>query len=157
MLYSIMGVAGIHVFSSDHVDVINNTAYMNSQTPTGNNGEIDANSSSDVNISNNILYSAPGKKLTSNWNNSSNVTYDYNIYFNSTNIAVLGLHDLQANPQFVNPSIDSASADFHLQSTSPAVNSGTANLAPDTDIDGNSRPSCGGYDRGSHQSTTCNK
>jgi hypothetical protein len=80
--------------------------------------------SEDVNILNNILYSASGKKLTSNWNNS-NVTYDYNIYFNSTDIAVLGPKDLQMQPQFVNPSTDSAFADFHLQSTSPAINSGT--------------------------------
>ena len=149
------GVAGIHVFSSDHVDVVNNTAYMNSQTPTANNGEIDANSSGDVNVINNILYSIPGKTVNSNWKNSPKIIYDYNIYFNSTNIAVLGPHDLQADPRFVNPSTDSASADFHLQSTSPAINSGTAHLAPHIDMNGNSRPSCGAYDRGGYESTNC--
>lgn len=150
------GGSGIHTYYSGHVDVINNTAYMNSQNPAINGGEIFAMESEDVNILNNILYSASGKKLTSNWNNS-NVTYDYNIYFNSTDIAVLGPKDLQMQPQFVNPSTDSAFADFHLQSTSPAINSGTPNLAPKTDRDRNSRPLCGAYDRGAYEFTRCDQ
>jgi len=75
------GGSGIHSYYSEHVDVINNTAYMNSQNPAINNGEIFAIASDDVNFLNNILYSISGKKLNNNSNNF-NVTYNYNIYFN---------------------------------------------------------------------------
>lgn len=145
------GGAGIHIYFSEHVDVVNNTAYMNSQSSELNYGQIDAISSNDVNILNNILYPIAGKKVN-DASDSSNVIYDYNIYFNSKDISVLGPNDLKMNPQFVNPSTDPAIADFHLQSTSPAINSGTSSLAPDTDIEGNSRSAHGGFDRGSYQS-----
>ena len=147
------GGSGIHSFYSEHVDIINNTAYMNSQSSAINNGEIYAMASADVNIMNNILYSTPGKRINNKWQDS-NLTYDYNIYFNSTDIPVVGVHDLQTDPKFVNPDTDSAIADFHLQSTSPAINSATANLAPKNDDAGHSRL-CGSYDRGAYEFTRC--
>jgi len=157
-LVSYNGGSGIHTYSSEHVDIINNTAYMNLQSPEIQtsvnkgqlgNGEIDALLSDDVNILNNIIVTAPGNKVN-NVLASFNVNVDYNIYFGSTNIPVLGPHDLQTNPQFVN-----APLDYHLQSISPAINSGTSYGAPTIDYDGNSRPSCGGIDRGAYEFTSC--
>ena len=51
------------------------------------------------------------------------------------------LHSLVATPSqlFVNP----AAFDFHLSTTSPAVNAGTSQFAPAVDFEGTARPSGG--------------
>jgi hypothetical protein len=85
-----------------------------------------------------------------------NTRMDYNIVY-KTKIAdeiTLSAHDLQQNPRFVNDSL--ASFDGHLQSNSPAINSGLAvgslsGLIPADDIEGNSRPSGAGVDRGAYE------
>ncbi len=51
------------------------------------------------------------------------------------------------DPQFVNP----AALNFHLKTTSPAINVGSSDKAPITDFDGDSRPKGGGYDLGSFE------
>lgn len=55
-----------------------------------------------------------------------------------------------ANPKFVNP----GSKDFHLQSTSPAINAGTmdsVNAGYKTDLDGNTVPQGGAVDIGAYE------
>jgi parallel beta-helix repeat protein len=140
------GGSGIHSYASDHVDIVNNTAYLNNQSPEIKDGQIFANSSSDVNILNNILYAYPGKNVNSNYNNT-NVTYNYNVYANSTIIPVKGANDIIADPKFINPSI----GDFRLQSTSPAIDKGFTWTNLTTDFAGNNRPSGAGYDIGAFE------
>ncbi|MDD1457289.1 hypothetical protein MEN95_20570 [Dolichospermum sp. ST_sed7] len=135
------GGSGIHTYESDYVDIVNNTAYLNSQSPEIDNGEIFARSSSDVKIINNILYTISGKKVNTNYNNT-NVTYNYNLYANSTIIPVKGTNDIVADPQFVNASI----GDFRLQSTSPAIDKGFSWTILTTDFAGNIRPGGEGND-----------
>ena len=55
------GGRGIHSFLSDHVDIFNNTTYMNSSHPDIQDGEITAIQSDDVNVLNNIIYASSGK------------------------------------------------------------------------------------------------
>ncbi len=59
------------------------------------------------------------------------------------------LNSFSATPSqlFVNPSGN----DYHLLSTSPAINAGTSTDAPSTDLDGNPRPSGTGYDIGAYE------
>jgi len=146
------GGAGIHVYSCQHVDVLNNTAWMNNQSPQINDGEISANSAGDVNILNNISYAPPGKVFYNSGGNDSSVVYDFNLLF-STRIKAgrfgspLGPHDIVADPIFV----ATARHDFHLKAGSPAIDSGTASLAPSTDFDGNHRPAGAGFDRGAYE------
>lgn len=140
------GGSGIHTYSSDHVDIVNNTAYLNNQTPEIKDGQIFANKSSDIVIINNILYAYPGKNVNSNWNNTK-VSYDYNLYANSTTIVVKGIHDIIADPLFVNPSI----ADFKLQARSSAINKGYTLTSLKTDFAGNPRPSGTAYDIGAYE------
>jgi len=88
--------------------------------------------------------------------NFYNLQMDYNIVY-KTKIAdqiTLSAHDLTQNPLFVNDSL--ASFDGHLQSGSPAINSGLAvgslsGLIPADDIEGNSRPGGAGVDRGAYE------
>src|SRR5439155_352799 len=55
-----------------------------------------------------------------------------------------------ANPQFVNYTGEST-GDYHLQSSSPAINVGTSNAAPTYDYDGNARPQGGAWDIGTYE------
>jgi hypothetical protein len=104
-------------------------------------------------------YTSPGDTTCYLWLDRFdfyNTQMDYNIVY-KTKIAdevKLSAHDLQQNPLFVNDSL--ASFDGHLQSNSPAINSGLAvgslsGLIPADDIEGNSRPSGAGVDRGAYE------
>jgi parallel beta-helix repeat protein len=140
------GGAGIVTYLSERVDVINNTAYMNGQSPELNGGQILAHESADVRILNNILYAYPGDKVNNNWNNT-NVTYNYNIYFNGSSIAVKGPNDRVVDPKFVNAS----AGDFRLRADSPGINNGTTWNGLKQDFAKNSRPSGGKYDIGAYE------
>ncbi len=107
------GGSGIHTFLSDHVDIVNNTAVLNNQSPEIKDGQIFANKSSDVKILRNILYAFPGKVINSNYQ-TKNVIYDYNIYLNSSKVSVKGPHDVVADSEFLNkhPTIKKISNDW---------------------------------------------
>ncbi len=137
------GGSGIHSYSSANVDIINNSSYQNSSQL--NYGEIYAQGSTNVKLYNNVMYARSGRAVNPNGSNS-NVTYNYNLYYNGTP-AVTGPNDIVGNPLYVNP----AGGDFHLQSGSPAINSGTSNLAPSNDFAYNPRPVGGAVDRGAYE------
>lgn len=139
------GGGGVHVFSSSNVDVINNTTYNNSRSPALDYAEIDAIDCDNVKLLNNIAYARTGEKCNDVYSNT-NVTYNYNIYFNGT-IAAQGANDIVADPKFENI----PNRNFHVQSTSQAIDTGTSTLAPADDLDGNNRPIGNGYDRGCYE------
>jgi hypothetical protein len=146
------GGSGIHTYSSQHVDIVNNTAWMNNHSPAINEGQIFANSAGDVTILNNIGVAPSGKYFTSSYNNATSVLSDYNLDYSGTPTAgragaPLGPHDRVAAPAFV----DAAGLNFHLTAASPAIDTGTKTLAPKTDFDGNPRPYGKAYDRGAYE------
>ncbi len=148
------GGSGIHAYSSDHTDIINNTTFNNGLVVGYAN--IFQSDASDGKVMNNIMVSKNGGKVNSN-SNTTNVTFDYNIYFNG-NADVIGPHDKFADPMFVNLSTDPAVADFHLTNGSPAVDFGTSvfsapTQAPAADFEGNIRPKGNGIDAGAYEST----
>ncbi len=75
-------------------------------------------------------------------------TWENNLVFNnqanysgiSDRTGIAG--NISAPPQFVN----SAGHDYHLQQGSAAIDTGTANSAPNNDFDGNPRPADGNHD-----------
>ncbi|MEH2133641.1 MAG: right-handed parallel beta-helix repeat-containing protein [Nostoc sp.] len=145
------GGSGIHTYESDHVDIVNNTTYLNNQTAGIMYGQIMSNYSGDIQVINNILYSAPNKPIDLK-NQSTNVTFNYNLYNNNGySVNAVGPNDIMADPQFINPSI----GDFRLKRTSRAVDSGYKsnyilnNLK--TDFLGNPRISGSGLDRGAYE------
>ncbi|MHC5856566.1 choice-of-anchor Q domain-containing protein [Nostoc sp.] len=145
------GGSGILTHESEHVDIVNNTAYFNQQSPElKKKGDIYAGYSSDLKIFNNIIYPSPGTNTNTNlYSNlmNRNVTYDYNLYPNVAVVIVRGTHDIIGDPQFVNPS----NSDFHLRSNSPAINRGYYWSGLTTDFEGNPRPSGSGYDIGAYE------
>jgi len=74
------------------------------------------------------------------------VTSDYNTAWNVTTAFPNGAsaHDTVEDPVFV------GSGDYHLQATSPCIDTGTSTPYT-TDLDGNTRPSGSGWDRGAYE------
>jgi hypothetical protein len=75
----------------------------------------------------------------------SDVVLDHNL-FTSTS-SVYGQSYVQGDPLFVDP----AGGNFHLRAGSPAVDSGSAELAPASDLDGIARPVGAGFDMGAYE------
>lgn len=150
------GSSAIEVFQSDHADVVNNSSYQDVFNPplTGR-GEMNLNQTSDVNVINNIFYSTTGQNPVAVVPaTTSAIVLNYNLYYNGANFGDVanGPNDLTANPLYVDPA-DSNPLNVLLtvSPSSPAVGSGTSNLAPSTDFAGNPRPGPNGYDRGAYQ------
>ena len=106
------GGSGIHAYDSMHVDMYNNTAYMNNTCPILgttcgglNEGQIFAAVSDDVNIYNNVMYSPSNYWTYSNWGNS-NITESHNLLFSPNgkvfvrNGYTLSSSDITADPLF---------------------------------------------------------
>lgn len=79
----------------------------------------------------------------------SQLTIDYNLIdgFRNAEGETRGNHYVEGDPRFVN----STQADFHIQSNSPAMDTGTSNGAPTTDYDGNLRPQGAAWDIGAFE------
>lgn len=138
------GGSGIHSYSSANVDIINNSSYQNSSQL--DYGEIYAQDSTNVNLYNNILYARTGKKMNPNLNNS-NVSYNYNVYYNAAP-TVTGANDIVRDPLYSN----AGTGDFTVQSGSPAIDTGTTTLAPTNDLIYKPRPKGAAVDRGAYES-----
>ncbi|MFD3538370.1 right-handed parallel beta-helix repeat-containing protein [Streptomyces sp. NPDC058662] len=124
------GGSGIHSYRSQHVDIVNNTAYLNGRsTRMKSYANIFAHDSTDVRLLNNIAYGRPGQATNSKSRNTD-VTYDFNLYFGSDAPEAKGPNDIVADPKLARPGT-AADADFHLTKGSPAIDSGTAFAAVD--------------------------
>jgi hypothetical protein len=144
------GGSGMHAFHSAHIDFVNNTAYLNSRSPHLEYASLGAWQCTDARVLNNVVYVRPGEPVNSDYN-IVDVLYDHNVYFGGDAPVVSGPRDTVADPQFVAASVDFATADFSLQSTSPAIDRGRADIAPTTDIAGTPRPQGNGVDAGAYE------
>jgi parallel beta-helix repeat protein len=140
------GGAGINVFSSSDVDIVNNTTFQNSVVyDTNLYGEISVFSSDNVKVFNNIQY-AMNNAVVNNVAGVKNFQYNYNLIYNSskfygsTNNNIVG-----KDPLFINP----YGGNFALKYGSAAVDRGTSYFngtnAPYNDQVGSSRPKDGDY------------
>ena len=153
------GGSGIHSYHSYRIDIINNTACLNSASPALQYPEIFANSSNDVRIFNNILVAPvaaagqPAEPVNASYT-STNVVFSHNLYYGGNIAPIMGSGDVIGSPQFVNPSIDPGVADFHLQATSPALATGIVQpFSPFLDLDGRIR-NAAAPDKGAYELTT---
>jgi parallel beta-helix repeat protein len=137
------GGRGIHAYSSNHVDIVNNTAYNNvlSSSPHIEWAEIDAYRCSDVNLLNNVAINLVGKDVNTDDGNR----YDYNVW-DAARVPTRGPHDVVGAALLTDP----AKGNFAPAAGSPALRSGTSTLAPADDFYGNPRPA-GAIDRGAIQ------
>lgn len=154
------GGSGIHTVTADRVDIIGNTAYLNSASVHLEYSQIYSYGSNDVRIMNNIMVApvanvAAGEKpepVNRLGGKNTEVVFSHNVYFGGNIAPTLGEHDVVGDPQFVKPSRDTALADFHLRTGSPAIASGIfAPFAPFLDLDNKPRkraaPTKGAYEK----------
>lgn len=138
------GGTGVHVFQSDDVDIINNTAFLNSQSIELNSGQIHAGTSNNVRIINNILVSDHSNLINSNYRNTKH-TYLNNLHYNvskpgqmnaiiNNSSCISGL-----SPLFIMP-IDDLNANFMLLDLSPAIGSGRLGVNSKDDFNRRLRP-----------------
>ncbi len=146
------GGSGIHSFKMNHVDMFHNISYLNSASPEINSANIYALQCDDVKIINNIIVARPGKRMNG-VNATTNLVYDYNIFFGGSTYELVGPHSIIQDPKFVNPSTDPAVADFHLQAIGLGVNAGDNSNSYPADYAGTPRPFGGTVDIGAYEST----
>jgi hypothetical protein len=143
--------------SATNNKIINNTFYVNNPEREGITTNGSGSSPSELIISNNIIHSPNGWCISHKGSNLSQVQVKNNICYNSPALAESGAcsqpgwtctgNIMGEDPKFVNLS----ARDFHLQSTSPAINKGISTNAPSKDFDGNSRPQGSGFDIGAYE------
>jgi len=109
-------------------------------------------SNTGINIRNNIFYRPNGYAMT-RYAATISCTFDHNLIYGVTGVmsdptgCSVGANQTGVDPKFVNASAN----DFHLQSGSPAVDSGMTLAAVTTDIDGNARPQGSAFDLGARE------
>jgi hypothetical protein len=138
------GGGGINIYSSENVDVYNNTTYGNSHSPHLDYSNLGGVSNTNVKFFNNIAYAAKTTDyVNSGMYQNVNVVYQYNIFYNGI-ISTAGTNNLTADPLFV----DIASANFQLSAGSPAINAANTSYAPAHDLLGVARtsPDMGAYE-----------
>jgi parallel beta-helix repeat protein len=159
------GGRGITVFLSDHVIVRNNTCYHNLKDMNlawrQVQGEFTAANASDVRFVNNIA--VPLDKTVFGISNfqTTRVTWDFNLVDGGAlpmpveSETGWGQHNIVENGgvDFVAPSVDPKTADFHLRSGSRAEGAGSIDDAPDQDFSGALRPHSGPIDLGALQAS----
>jgi hypothetical protein len=109
-------------------------------------------SNTGINIRNNIFYRPNGYAMT-RYAATISCTFDHNLIYGVTGVmsdptgCSVGTNQTGVDPKFVNAGAN----DFHLQSGSPAVDSGMTLAAVTTDIDGNARPQGSAFDLGARE------
>ncbi len=146
------GGRGINIYSTNHVDVINNTSYQNGLTGTSFS-EVSSIDTADVSYLNNIIYALPDRRVNSvggALSETTTVRYDNNLIFGGNSFdPVSGAGNIFGqDPKFVN----AGAADFSLSEGSPAIDRGVTSLnglrAPQVDQRGITRPQRNGIDLG---------
>jgi hypothetical protein len=154
-----VGGAAIHLWhDASHVNIINNTTTSSGVGIVVGGGDFYHSTTLKadyVNVYNNIVFDN-GIGITEQGTTGPNNSYLNNlVYQNSTNwdldYGKSNAGTVAADPQFVSYNRTGSSVDFHLKSTSPAINRGLANLAPSTDIEGTARPQNSYFDIGAYE------
>ncbi|MBD3276798.1 MAG: hypothetical protein GF388_00710, partial [Candidatus Aegiribacteria sp.] len=128
------------------IRIINNTFYGNGSQGWGVGVSIENSDAKAVTVRNNILSNnLYAQILVEEF--GSELSVDHNLFFGTG--SPYGSSYFTSNPEFLNP----VRGDFHLSSTSPAIDSGSSLEAPDFDIEGNPRPQGAGFDLGAYEFT----
>jgi hypothetical protein len=140
-----------------HISLLNNTLFKNASggivLGTDDNFTVDY-----ISASNNLIAYNGGDGISEQGGSSSSVgihnLYTNNlVYGNAGSISLMNgrtaTGTVDSPPQFVNYT-GNTSGNYHLTSTSPAINAATS-ASPSTDFDGVTRPQHNGYDIGAYE------
>ncbi len=146
------GARGLHVYESDHVEIINNTTYQNSMQPETPEGEITTISASDVNVFNNIMYARADRPSITRYAKDATElatqVFEHNLVFGGTKFDADSSKNLVGiNPKFV----DTNNKNFKPQNDSPAIDAGNTARAAKEDFTRAKRPKGNGIDIGAFE------
>jgi hypothetical protein len=155
--------AGINGEHDDHnIEIANNTVFGNAGYGIHWSGCHEAYNlgcpTTGINVYNNIVYDNVGGIQGPDTVDDTGINIVKNnlVFGNATqfDLSSKGLANtsgtIVADPQFVNY-IRKGGGDYHLKSTSPAIDKGSSTFAPSTDIDGATRPQGVGVDLGAYE------
>jgi parallel beta-helix repeat protein len=145
------GGSGMHAYKSNNIFFVNNTAFMNNQSPELNWGQIFSNHSGSVRIYNNIIFSDTGREVDGTVD-SWNIENRHNQYYRRGG---LGIHNMpfdETNTWKTGNWKNAFGGDFRLKSMSPAINSGNRWLmgSPIINISGDEYNLYNGINRGAY-------
>lgn len=149
----------VHTFKSSRADIMFNTCLNNVKATSlsSNFGEISAVSTgSDIRVYNNIIRGVSAVYgITYHWGSTGEAVN--NLLYGSTSVNADGNYFAQnvvADPKFVNDGLSGSGLNLNLQTGSSAINAGNMSLGEQSiavDIDGDARPTGGGYDLGAYE------
>jgi hypothetical protein len=157
LVYQIPSVA-VHLWHDAYkINIANNTIFGSGTAILVAGGEYYhiSGPTDYINVSNNIVYNnVDGIKEFGS--TGTHNTYTNNLVYQNSGInwrlqnGNTHTGSISADPQFVSYS-STGSGNYHLKSTSPAVDKGSAAYAPTTDIEGTPRPQGAAVDIGSYE------
>ncbi|MDQ2989981.1 MAG: DUF1565 domain-containing protein [Pseudomonadota bacterium] len=157
---------GIHLWhAANNVVIANNTSFANGSSSMGGGIVIGSGDSpggivlDNTKVINNIVYNNPRASITEYCYSGvmcvgpNNTIANNLVYGNGSGIHLLtgsASATITADPQFVNYQAN-GSGDYHLKSTSPAIDKGVTASAPVTDINNLARPLGAALDIGAYE------
>lgn len=127
-----------------NVLIINNTFYGNGSQGWGVGISVENPDAEEITIRNNILSQNLYAQILVE-EAGIDLVVDNNLFFGTG--TPFGSSYITENPDLLDPS----NGDMHLQSSSPAIDTGSSTNAPSDDFEGNSRPQGAGYDMGAFE------
>jgi len=126
------------------ITIVNNTFYGNGSSTWGVGICVENPDADNVTIRNNVISeNVFGQILVEEV--GSGLQVDYNLFYGTGDS--YGTNYITDDPELVDPD----NGDFHLQSSSPAVDAGSSTEAPAFDFEGITRPQGAGYDMGAYE------
>jgi hypothetical protein len=129
------GGSGMHAFSSNHVDFINNTTFGNNTVM--DYGQMSITQCTDCRVLNNILVAPADKPINRVNGSSKDIILSHNLFWGGNGTSEPGRSPVLADPVFVNAD----SGDFRIRPDSQAIGrAGLWESLPITYQDGSCRP-----------------
>jgi parallel beta-helix repeat protein len=145
------GARGIHVYSSDHVDIRHNTTYQNSIQSETPEGELSAIESSDVQVFNNIAVARSDRPSVTRYGSATekaSQVFERNLIFGGNKFDADASKNLVGvDPRFV----DIDAKNFRVQQNSPAIDTGDSSRSSTEDVVQVARPLGVGVDLGAFE------
>ncbi len=135
------GGGGIAILGLTSAAITNNLIYGNSASVSSGGGiYVEGSNNAGTSVTNSVIWGNTANNGNQILDNQTSGTFT--VEYSDVQGGYAGTGNIDADPQFN----DAANGNFHVEATSPIVDTGTSSGAPLTDFDGNNRPFDGDRD-----------